>query len=994
MALLLEQHFESLAEITAAGGLYSVSPGVPLTLVPGKAGNALHLPIPVSGDMGAWLTYPTTGHFNIQKGTLEFWIKPYFDMHFAPTENPVKSQYLFNVKSGTQSFGLGIAKTPQAPSAHAYYGVVSYNPVVGGINTIEPYLFCKTMRPDVFSRVRAYWDWSLPLSDAFSLYYDGAGTAYYSCIGTKGEIHIKTNSAGGSVDKVIGPSVGHWTLGQIVDAINAVSGFHATLIGNPNAQGWMVNQLQETLPITLGTAKTYQQQNSYYILQANDTFSDVFWSAPITPSSPLAGDTMGIGCRYDKFYPARAAIDSLKIWDTVELPVIPLPQNFVNPYYPDTVALYDSIFANDGFCSAHETHATQPTDCPILDVGIAPGEDVVFFERPHFQWVLPNYVPTADEIKSIFDYAAIPLGEIETVFFNIYSRIALTNMELNFTALTGPGNIAKENLDLRVVHNWFQAAHDGTVAEKLPVYAPELMLHCDVFGEEIHGLTQVDPQLDPVIGWRVPVFLKLDHVHTKMAAYTAKNFGLTVTVPADATPGSYTGTVTLTATELAEPMVIILNFTVLPFALRDSGSKAMPWLSVYNMWSLCDNTPGVTDHWDCFKKALLQMRAHGLDAVQVHSINDYADAYRSWGTADMPESPHDSEGNFIEPGGLPGQPVSASDLLIYWDNVLRICEEVGMKMVCMYAATQPGRLNLDYTPELVALMESHGFEPWLFGRDEFDWNPANATFPEQVAKARRIHDIGGKCLVDTNSPAFSSFDTYMETDPVIQAAYPGHVGTDFLQGRIYIIGDTWMHDVILGIQQKKPQCYESYYFQTRTLYPSHERYWCGYFRYFTGFDGPQPTHAFALGWQDFGFTEDKPNLTIPYGVIYLAIDQDNNIQFLPTLHGCAMREGFKDDKYLATWKYYKDRVASTHPTEVANCQATVDTILERYKEDYGHIVTPAMAVSTRQFAADRKTIIGEIFSLKNLQTGRKYVGGVNAAKVGGKFARRVAGVKL
>jgi hypothetical protein len=125
---------------------------------------------------------------------------------------------------------------------------------------------------------------------------------------------------------VFGPGAGQWTLGQIVDAINAVSGFHATMIGNQAAQGWMVNQLQESLPTTLGTAKTYQQQNSYYILQANDTFSDVFWSAPITPSSPLAEDTIGVGCRYDKFYPARAAIDSLKIWDTVELPVILCPE--------------------------------------------------------------------------------------------------------------------------------------------------------------------------------------------------------------------------------------------------------------------------------------------------------------------------------------------------------------------------------------------------------------------------------------------------------------------------------------------------------------------------------------------------------------------------------------------------------------------------------------------------------------------------------------------
>jgi hypothetical protein len=951
-ALLLSQDFESLDDISAAGGSYS---GV--SLVPGESGNGVKI-----DASGAYITYPTARHFNIQKGTLEFWVKPLFDMHVPPT-NTAK-QYLFDFQWGkNQHFSIMMAKIPAAPSQHAFWGLSVFfpptnDPPRADFSSLEPYMFCRSMRPDVFSRFRAYWDFSLPNTDALSIYYSGSGTAYYSVNSTDGIVL----SAPGVV-KRIGYRSGYYSLGAWVSAINAVKGFHATLIGDPSAQGFMVNTRSTALPTTSETAAKFQQMNSYLILQANDVYSPVYWRNYLAPQALRSDATMGFGCQANRNYPGRVILDSLKVSNTVELPVIPFPQHFANPYFPKTMATYKSLFANDGFCSAHETHATQPTDCPVLGTDIAPGEDVIFFERGAFEWVLPNYVPAANEIKDNFTYHGTPLGEKETAFFNIYSRIALTNMELTYTPLTGPGTIAKANLDLRVVHNWWNGSHDGTVAETLPVYAPELMLHCDIFGEAIHGVKQVDPQLDPTIGGKVPVFLKLDHVHTKMAAYTAKNFGLIYKVPVDATPGNYTCTVTLTANELAEPMTITLNITVLPWALRDAKNVALPWLSVYNLYTLCNATPGLDDWWDSFKKCLKEMRDYGMDGVQIHAINDYADAYRSWGTAFMPESPHDGKG-FIKPGGKPGNPVSQADLLKYWENVLRICHDVGMKMVCMYAATQPGRLNLDYTPELVDLMESFGFEPWLFGRDEYDQNQKSGTFIEQVAKAERIHEVGGKCLVDSWSGAFKSFDQYME------AKYPGHLGSDFLQGRIHIIGDAYMHDVILGVKQKKPQCYESYYFQTRTLYPNHERYWCGYFRYHTGFDGPQPTHAFALGWQDFGFTKDKPALTIPYGIIYIAVDQNNNLQFLPTLHGCAMREGFKDDKYLATWEYYKDKVAMTHPTQVADSQAVINKILTRYKEDYGHVVTPAMRNSATQFATDRKAVIREIITLKKLQNGR------------------------
>ncbi len=934
-ALLLSQDFESLNDIVAAGGSYS---GV--SLLPGKSGNAVKLDSPSS----ACVTYPTAGHFNIQKGTIEFWMAPLWDTFVSPVD--FTGQTILQFQWGTdQSLEIDIAKVPSSPKAKGLWALfTAFNYGKRDDRRLmswEPHQLM-SFRPNKFNRIKLFWDFSLPNTDGFSLYYNGPGKA--TCSVTKND-GVRIVAPG--INKVFSYGSGYYNLGQIVKGINAMPGFHATLIGDPAAQGFMVNIAAGVNDINVpAPGPVFQQYNSYLLLETNDFYAPIVWCAPIVPQALMKGATIYLGNRWAKDRPAHAIFDSLRVWDTPLLPVSPFPQHFFNPADPASIATFDALYANDGFCSAHETHATQPADCPILSTDIAPGEDVIFFERPQFEWVLPNYVPKKPEIKTTFKYR-VPLGEYETVFFNIYSRIDLNNMVINNTKLIGPDIIAKKHLDLRVVYNWWQNSLDGTAATALPFYAPELMLHKD---------TIPNPQFDKTIGqFKIPTLVSQDHVDTAMQAYTAKQFSLTIYVPPGTPPGDYTGIASITADELKTPLFINLHFSVLPFTLRDSRSIAMPWLSLDDIWYYSRPSAMNLNYWLIYQKIMEEMTKYGIYGVQHCCVNDYDAGHK---------------GNTLHGQAFVIAKMAYSDFI---KKKVQLSQKAGMKMVCIYAGFRPATRNLEYTPELVALMQSYGFDPWLMGQDEFGV-PGNVD--NQVGISARVKSIGGLILTNTVYKNAVLLDGgYTTTTLTPNIAYTPAQTT--LDGVSYIIGDGHLSDMMSGRMPKTAGRYETYYFQTRTLYPNYERYWCGYFRYLTGCNGPQPTWfvANADNWTDF----IRRNLSA-YGVVYPALDQNHNFQLIPTLHGCAMREGFKDDKYLATWKYYRDRAAKTHPREVSDSQAVVDGILARYCDKFPYTANAGFRNSMAQFAADRDAIINEILALIKLQSDPGLVSGTISGK--------------
>jgi hypothetical protein len=88
----------------------------------------------------------------------------------------------------------------------------------------------------------------------------------------------------------------------------------------------------------------------------------------------------------------------------------------------------------------------------------------------------------------------------------------------------------------------------------------------------------------------------------------------------------------------------------------------------------------------------------------------------------------------------------------------------------------------------------------------------------------------------------------------------------------------------------------------------------------------------------------------------------------------AAREGIKDGKYLATWKYYKDEVANKNPALAQQSETVVNNILEHYRDRVPTTNTGLYRNSMAQYEADRKAIIKEI---KKIMDSRKITSSVH-----------------
>jgi hypothetical protein len=940
MALVLSQDFPSLADITAAGGTYG---NISILTGGGPGGvDAVNAP-----DANSWIAYPGD-LVNQQKGTIEFWLATVGwdttvgDIGTSIARIVYQSQWSANYNVNSRIGSVFKSATQKGQILFGHY-INEGKPDYRYFSAYGNYSFPKEFGRNQWNRFKLCWDFSQADTNALSVYYDGTNptaTAVCDMYSGIGRLRLIDNA-----EHSFGSPWGQANLGEIVDAINAMTGWHATLIGNPAAQGWFVEFASVSCKGSLN-AVTVVQKNSYVILQMGQQFSPVTWFKAFTPDSFVPGNLFYLGNRNYKDQGLRAKFAKLRIYDTVELPVTPFPQYFFNPNRPADITLYDSLFANDGFAGNHETSATCPADCPVLDPAIHPGEDVLAFEVPAFDWVMPSYVPATGDIKTTFAYK-VPLGEYETVFFNLYPRIALNNMALNYTALTGPGTILKTNLDLRVVWNWWQGTpSDSTVKDPLPVYGPELMLHCDIFD----GVTQINPQLDPTIGqFKIPTFIKQDHVDTSMAAYTAKQFGLTLYVPADTPPGNYTGTVTITATEIVTPIVLTLNFTVLPFALREANNPeniATPWSakeSDVDYWAALGLNWSVAKRWDVYQQIFAEMIKYGITGVQICCNSDNRGGYAS----------RYGDTTYFD----------------YVSTKVEIAKTVGMKFCAIYAGNTQADLDAgDYTVAITDMMQAKGFDPYLKGQDE----PGTSNVAWAITKAQYIRSVNGLPIHT------GTYEYAMIINDSVPLAYWS-----------LSMGDNHPYDLMAGRVEKKPSVFETYYFQTRTLYPQYERYYSGYFRHLTGCNGPMPSW-FTANPNDY---TDFNRVYTAYGVVYLGLDKTGEFQIIPTLHGCSMREGFKDDKYLATWQYYYDRIVTARPAEAAASLAVKDAILVHYYDEYPYIIGAGLKQPMSQYAADREAIIQEILTLKGLQVGRSLVGGVIPNKISGKYADKIAGVK-
>ena len=718
-----------------------------------------------------------------------------------------------------------------------------------------------------------------------------------------------------------------------------------------------------------------------------------------------------------------------------------------NPWIPATEDKVKALFPDgDGFCSPWETHATNPIDCPLLSAVVHAGEDVLFFKKYHLENVYEGCVPTTGEIEDAFTWKGNP-GEIHTLFFNVHTRIALPNVEVGYEQFSGPhGVIAKANVDLRIVKNWWQGGDQGGYDHAaVPTWVGELLLHNDTITPETDQTIKYDDLKAPTI----PI---QDHVTTAIAAATSRQFAMIVDIPADAAPGDYAGTVTLKNNGVVIATRVI-TLTVLPFALQDHDVIR----TVYHWPS---NEQGIVaimglDKWDVFEKDINLLRSLGYNGISL--------ACYYWNDA---------------PGGAGGIGIAGID------TAINLIAAAGFKSLAIYGVTAgvDTGLTTRYTQGLVNLLNASGIaNTYLQGEDEFThqtlttvsgingltvaidtvaktltlpsgtwisyglraqshqllhllgctsagnhgvytssyldgavFHYASTTAPSPVTeagngsqsimdghwelmarKAKHIHNIGGKVYTTTESLNDTATYCLAANQAIFSAAnYPlpgdlaGDPSLDFLH----------YNDSQTGIKttppiRRLPGVIEGFYTNVRDGVVLWNRLNLGYTPYLSG-------ASFAgMSWNSAASSYNEFNNGYrSSGISYPSVLSDtpaaDNFNPVPTFNAIAHREGIKDAKYLTTWDYWYNRVKTFRPNAAADSKAIVDPIKARYVTPAAG-ANPSVTVPFSKWDEDREAIISEILTLKNLSLYcRGLVCGVIPKKVDGKNARKVAGARL
>ena len=194
------------------------------------------------------------------------------------------------------------------------------------------------------------------------------------------------------------------------------------------------------------------------------------------------------------------------------------------------------------------------------------GRGFVAFVPNWMEMVYPNTVPTAESLKRRL-HAFACRQEREPYAVAVRALEPARQMRLTVSDLRGPSVIPAAAFDVRTVR-----------------YHPQRI------GSSWSREWCIMPQiLDP-------------HRPVDLAADRTQEFWLTVTVPADARPGTYTGKATLTCDRGKAELPLSLE--VLPFDLADSGK----WVGMYWRPFRCDTRQRMLKQID-------DMRAHGMNCV-------------------------------------------------------------------------------------------------------------------------------------------------------------------------------------------------------------------------------------------------------------------------------------------------------------------------------------------------------------------------------------------
>jgi hypothetical protein len=939
MANLLTEAFTDLVTNPwSSSGSTAIVPG-------GKTGNGVLVPA------SSTLNIPMGALIDPNSGTVEFWVSPQWDgTDLGVGKNEKHFIHLYFSSTYYMKLYLYSTLTYGDPPFTQKAYLMGFKTNVTGVESTPLYCTCPVAawKSGEWHRIRIYYDFTL-----------GAGLNYY--LFQVDDYYSARSPVLGALSKSISSGVIY--LGQSLSNTatqNAECIFDSLLIDGTSLLGEVPYPVAAgpeqsvtgaiNSPDTPGLARLTVTGHGYttgqwvWIKQVGGVAglaSTTGASYPVTVIDLDTFDVLGTTWGSSSYTSGGKTFWHFDQWGTV-----------------DFRANVEDLYVDDGICSFME-HRGVSLDCAARAVG----DDVVFFEKKAYERVYPGTVPTAGEIKTTISYQGAK-GEIVPLFFNIHTKIALTNAFVTKTAFGGTV-IPTTELDLRVVRNWYQKSAGDTTG--LPTFIPELLMHDDRIAlETVEPPNALFQSNAAAVGatYLLPTCPIATRVDTDFLANTAKQFVLITKIPADAVPGTYTCTITVKADEIAN-QILTLSLEILPFALQSPAD--VHWMLNYS------NHP---DYW------------YGLGFLDAAGWATYVD----WFLQDMLDHGlnrlHLYGGYLVFDGtGVSGVTKLWNDYT-YTETVLSRAAALGFtECCCLITVADPLTANKQATiTAMHTLMQTYfpGKKSKFYGMNEASYSSA-ADRNGQIALHAFIDTLvsgaGAEVSCQTPYADMVLFDA-LTPSPVDIPIY--HLQTlasqDFLADSYDPANRTDTREV-------------GYWWQAEVEHPSLNRRLCGFWAWLTGakminMHGHGSSAANCYNEYRVGFSYEV--------MLYPSKHSDGTtLNMLPTIQYEAVRSGINDYKYLETWSYYYNRVKVAHPTEAETSRLVIVALLEKHKflSDSLHnpIVDP---VTIDQYDTDRTAIIDEITYLRGYDTAtsgrRSVISGIITAMW--KRFRKIGGV--
>ncbi len=228
--------------------------------------------------------------------------------------------------------------------------------------------------------------------------------------------------------------------------------------------------------------------------------------------------------------------------------------------------------------------------------------------------VLPNKFPVPGIVGTALSISACP-GEYEPASFAIHAFKALRAVTVEWGATTSDAfTLPSERIEVHIVKCWWQAGV-GVADVKHPTLTPELLLKDPdfVLVEDEPGRNRLQDAESPTDASELqPV---------SIPAGETQQFWVTVHLPEETAPGTYTGQLTLRMQNAPE-MVMPFTVEALSFALEQPALR----YSIYYRGRLAEDLKGsIGSKWKSprqYSAEMRNLRAHGITHPTCHQDFD------------------------------------------------------------------------------------------------------------------------------------------------------------------------------------------------------------------------------------------------------------------------------------------------------------------------------------------------------------------------------------